>query len=173
MNKLLVMGVGNLLLRDEGAGVLAVRALSGEAWPDNVTFMDGGTWSQDIFHLFKDYERMLILDVVASGLAPGSVTRLRESDLRGGERRGFSLHEINLLDALSFADLLGDRPELTILGIEPGLIEWGEGLSGAVSGAFTRYLEAARREIADQLEEMADRDGLSRNKVIVGLADKI
>ena len=52
MDKVLVMGIGNLLLTDDGVGVHAAQTLAGESWPENVTIMEAGTFTQDVFYLF-------------------------------------------------------------------------------------------------------------------------
>jgi hydrogenase maturation protease len=76
MKKLLVLGVGNLLLTDDGVGVHAVQDLSAEqAWsPEEVDFLDGATFTQDIFYVFQEYERVLVLDSVKGGREPGPST---------------------------------------------------------------------------------------------------
>ncbi|MFH1154179.1 MAG: hydrogenase maturation protease, partial [Pseudomonadota bacterium] len=96
MKKLLVLGVGNILLSDEGIGVHAVHELLKETWPEDVEFIDGGTFTQDIFYLFNEYELVLVLDIVRAGHEPGTVYRLSEQDLRQDEKHCLSLHDIDL-----------------------------------------------------------------------------
>jgi len=149
MKKLLVLGVGNLLLTDEGIGVHAVRDLAQEDWPQTaMDFVDGGTFTQDIFYLFQKYHHILVLDVVHGGKAPGTIYRLSETQLRSGETERLSLHDIDLLDSLQMAALLGNRPQLTVLGIEPLCIsQWSMELTLTLAAIYPHYLEAARREI--------------------------
>ena len=64
MNKLLVLGIGNMLLTDDGVGVFASQELMKEDWPEQVTIREGGTFTQDIFYSFKGYSHLLVLDVV-------------------------------------------------------------------------------------------------------------
>ncbi|MFW6236459.1 MAG: NiFeSe hydrogenase maturation protease [Desulfovibrionales bacterium] len=158
MQKLLVLGVGNILLMDEGIGVKAVTELLGETWPENVTFIDGGTFTQDIFYLFQEYDHLIILDVVRTGKEPGTIFRLSEDDLVQNEDQSLSLHDIDLLDSLRMAELLGNRPTLTIIGIEPEKIDWSMELTPTLEKAYPKFLEAARREIRNQLEAMAASD---------------
>ncbi len=150
MKRLLVLGVGNLLLTDEGAGVHAVNDLGRESeWdPEQVDFLDGATFTQDIFYIFQEYEKVLVLDAVKGGKAPGTVYRFTEANLRDNEEQSLSLHDIDLLDSLKMADLLGHRPELAVLGIEPLTIsEWSMELSAPLQAVYPAFLEAARREI--------------------------
>lgn len=150
MKRLLVLGVGNLLLTDEGAGVHAVQDLSQEMeWnPDLVDFLDGATFTQDIFYVFQEYERVLVLDCVKGGREPGTIYRFTEANLRENYEQRLSLHDIDLLDSLRMAELLGNKPELMVVGIEPLTIsDWSMELSEPVKAKYPQYLEAARREI--------------------------
>jgi hydrogenase maturation protease len=150
MKELLVLGVGNLLLMDEGVGVYAVQQLQKEAdWPlDRVDFIDGGTFTQDIFYLFQEYEKLLVLDAVRGGREPGTIYRHREEDLRENKDQALSLHDIDLLDSLKMAELLGNKPELTVLGIEPQeLNTWKMEMTPVLQQAFPRYMDIVRREI--------------------------
>ena len=150
MKRLLVLGVGNLLLTDDGAGVHAVTELAGEeGWDqDKVDFLDGATFTQDIFYVFQKYERVLVLDTVKGGREPGTVYRFTEENLRDNYEQRLSLHDIDLLDSLKMAELLGNKPEIMVLGIEPLTIsEWSMEMSEPVKAKYPTFLEAARREI--------------------------
>ena len=120
MDKVLVMGIGNLLLTDDGVGVHAAQTLAGESWPENVTIMEAGTFTQDVFYLFKGFAHVLILDIVHGHAGPGTVYRLSESQLVDNEKQRLSIHDIDLLDSLRMAEMLhGSRPRLTVMGMEP------------------------------------------------------
>ncbi|NCD24294.1 MAG: hydrogenase maturation protease [Deltaproteobacteria bacterium] len=150
MKRLLVLGVGNLLLTDEGAGVHAVNDLAKESeWDSSlVDFLDGATFTQDIFYIFQEYEKVLVLDAVKGGKEPGTVYRFTEANLRDNEEQSLSLHDIDLLDSLKMASLLGHRPELVVIGVEPLTItEWSMELSAPLKAAYPAFQEAARREI--------------------------
>jgi hydrogenase maturation protease len=154
MQKLLVLGVGNILLMDEGIGVYAVRELLKEEWPENVTLLDGGTFTQDMFYLYQDFDRLLVLDVVRAGKPSGTIYRLTEEDLVQNEDQSLSLHDIDLLDSLRMAELLGNRPQLLVIGIEPETIDWDMKLTPTLEKVFPKYLDTVRQEIRTILEEM-------------------
>lgn len=150
MKRLLVLGVGNLLLTDDGVGIHAVHDLEKEEeWAGRpVTFLDGATFTQDIFYIFQEYERVLVLDAVKGGCAPGTMYRFTEADLRDNKEQRLSLHDIDLLDSLGMAGLLGNTPELLLMGVEPlSISDWSMELSAPVREAYPRFLEAVRREI--------------------------
>jgi hydrogenase maturation protease len=154
MKRLLVLGVGNLLLTDDGAGVHAVTELDGEEeWDrEKVDFLDGATFTQDIFYVFQKYERVLVLDTVKGGREPGTVYRFTEENLRDNYEQRLSLHDIDLLDSLKMAELLGNKPDIMVIGIEPLTIsEWSMEMSEPVKAKYPKFLEAARREIRAML----------------------
>jgi hydrogenase maturation protease len=150
MKKLLVLGVGNILMMDEGIGVHAVH----EFWKEKqdydetlVDFIDGGTFTQDIFYLFETYEQLLVLDLVRAGHEPGTIYSLNEDDLIKNKKQILSLHDTDLLDSLDMAQLRGHRPTLKILGIEPAKIDWGTEMTPALVKAFPAFMKVARKHI--------------------------
>lgn len=160
MPKILVLGIGNLLLTDDGVGVHAAQALMQETWPDNVTVMDGGTFTHDIFYLFKGYDHLLILDIVHAGGIAGSIYRLTEDQLVHDERQRLSIHDIDLLDSLRMAEQLhGSKPEMIVLGVEPhDYTTWSTELSAPVQAHFEEFLAVTRREIQNLLLAMLQMD---------------
>ncbi len=154
--KLLVFGVGNILLSDDGVGVWAVRELLNEGWPENVTLMDGGTFTQDLYHIFEGYDELLVLDVVHAEHPAGTIYRLTEEALVQNESQRLSLHDVDLIDSLKMAELIGKRPKMRVLGIEPAdFTTWKMELTDTLKERFPSYLDAAREEIRRVLAESA------------------
>lgn len=149
MPGILVLGVGNVLLTDDGTGVHAVRELVREPWPDTVTLLDAGTFTQDAFYLFKGYDKLLVLDIVHAGGKPGTLYRLTEAQLVHRANQRLSIHDTDLLDSLRMAGhLYGSRPEMVIVGMEPAICaSWGMELSPVAQAAFPGFVELARWEI--------------------------
>lgn len=154
MKKLLVLGVGNILLQDEGIGVHAVHEFwkEKENWDDTIMdFVDGGTFTQDIFYLFEEYEKILVLDIVRAGHEPGTIYSLEEDQLRKDKNQMLSLHDIDLLDSLGMAEMRGHRPYLRVVGIEPKTIDWGTELTPELAKSFDDYLKIIRKHIKELL----------------------
>jgi len=154
MKKLLVLGVGNTLMMDEGIGVHAVHEFWKEKdnWDDTlVDFVDGGTFTQDIFYLFEEYEQVLVLDVVRAGHEPGTIYSLDEDDLVKNEKQVLSLHDVDLLDSLDMAKMRGHRPTLKVVGIEPEKINWGTELTPTLAKVFPSFMKVARKHIEQLL----------------------
>ncbi|WP_457552234.1 NiFeSe hydrogenase maturation protease [Desulfobacula sp.] len=150
MKKLLVLGVGNILMMDEGAGVHAIYEFWKEKESFNETlvdFIDGGTFTQDIFYLFEEYEQVLVLDIVRAGHKPGTIYSLDEDDLVKNEKQMLSLHDVDLLDSLGMAEMRGHRPTLKVVGIEPAKIDWGTEMTPVLVKAFPAFMEVARKHI--------------------------
>lgn len=150
MKKLLVLGVGNIIMMDEGIGVHAIYELLKQKDQFDLTqidFIDGGTFTQDIFYLFEGYEKLLVLDVVRAGHPPGTIYSLDEADLVQNEKQVLSLHDVDLLDSLNMAELRGHRPSLKIVGIEPEKINWGTEMTQTLTKAFPAFVKTAKKHI--------------------------
>jgi hydrogenase maturation protease len=145
----LVLGVGNALLGDDGAGLLVLAELQRDAgkWGDQVEFLDGGTQGLALLESIASRRALLVLDAVALGAEPGTVHVLRGWSHAG--ERASTAHESNVAELLQASTLLGECPEqVTVIGIEPARIETGIGVSEAVARAVGEAVEAARRELA-------------------------
>lgn len=154
MKKILVMGVGNVLLQDEGVGVHAIGDLQKEEWPANVDLVDGGTFTQDIFHILEGYDYLLVLDIVHAGGKPGDIYVFTEEDLVQNEEQRLSLHDIDLIDSLNMAEMVGSRPVMRVVGMEPkSYTEWSMELTPEVGAKFDLFLDTARKEIRKYLEQ--------------------
>ncbi|MBI9110149.1 NiFeSe hydrogenase maturation protease [Maridesulfovibrio ferrireducens] len=154
MKKLLVLGVGNILLMDEGVGVHAIEALRKEEWPENVHMVDGGTFTQDLFHVLEGYDGLLVLDIVHAGEAPGTVYMFEEDDLIQNDDQRLSLHDIDLIDSLHMAEMVGKRPRMRVIGMEPkSYTEWGLEMTPEVQKTFPHFLDVSRKEVNRFIEE--------------------
>lgn len=160
MNKLLVLGIGNMLLTDDGVGVFASQELMKEDWPEQVTIREGGTFTQDIFYSFKGYSHLLVLDVVHCGGKPGTLYRLTEDALIKDDKQRLSIHDIDLIDSLRMAEkLFGTKSELLVLGVEPkDYVTWNIGLSDDVQAVFPEFLALARKEIGEWLKRYGNEE---------------
>lgn len=151
MGKLLVMGIGNMLLTDDGVGVFAAQKLQQESFPDNVTIIEAGTFTQDVFYLFEGYAAVLVLDIVHAHGEPGTIYALTEEQLVDNDKQRLSIHDIDLIDSLRMAELLhGKKPVLHVLGMEPhDYTSWNIGLSPIVQSRFDDFLTVARDRITE------------------------
>lgn len=136
MKKTLVLGVGNLLLGDEGVGVHAIRRQETEALPGNVDVLDGGTGGFHLLALFEEYDPVILIDATMDGRPPGTVTLTRPR-FASDFPRTLSAHDIGLRDLLESAQLLGPLPELCLVtvsieNIQPMSMVLSHGVKGSI-----------------------------------------
>ncbi len=144
-----VVGVGNILLSDEGIGVHLAAALERDDPLPGVEYVDGGVMGGALLNVIEGQDKVVILDTVAAPYPPGTVLRLRPEDIEGGGRDRFSLHDIALPDAIGLMCLQETLPEMMILGVVPGDIATSRiGLSEPLAGKFDEIVGKVRAEIA-------------------------
>ena len=145
--KTIILGIGNLILRDEGIGIHAIRRLEALELPSGVEVVDGGTDSVDLLPYFQDYERIIVVDALRAGGEPGSIYRVTPDEIMEDEKRSLSLHEIGLLDVLLMAKHLGGHGEVVIIGVEPKEISCSMDLTLEVEARLPHVMDAVLAEI--------------------------
>lgn len=141
----LVMGIGNVLLKDEGIGCHVVHAL-GEADLSGVEIIDGGT-SLDMLQLCEDADKLIIVDAVRGGGMPGQIYRFRIGDITLEQKPLLSLHDMSLIDSLKLMRLWHDIDGAVIIGIEPKDIGWGLELSPELQQMVPRIIDVILTEL--------------------------
>ncbi len=136
----LIVGLGNVLLRDDGVGVHAVRELQ-KSLPRRIVAVEVGTTVLDALHLFEWADRLIAIDAMQAGGAPGTIYSFGVDDVEDGGVKP-SLHEMGLIAALRFCR--GKRPAVSILAVEPESMECGLELSPPVAAALPELIRAAR-----------------------------
>ncbi len=155
-----VLGIGNTILTDEAAGVRVVEALERDyALPANVLAIDGGTSGMEMIEDLSDLDFLIVVDVVKTGAAPGTVVKIDGADIPVFFRSKLSPHQIALPDVLASLELLGTMPkEIIVLGVEPISLELGMEMTTTVA------------ERIPQLVGMVVEELTSRNYRLVPLA---
>ena len=151
LKKLLVLGLGNLLMNDDGAGLHAVYSLQC-AYQDcaALRIMDGGTLGLDLLGDIAWADYLLLLDAIDIGAAPGSVVMIEGQDIDGVFADNLSPHQMGVRDILAAAELIGDRPEqVSMLGIQAESIAMEMSLSPAVRSNLPKLTQEAVK-IIDQ-----------------------
>ena len=139
--KIVIAGLGNLLLRDDGVGVHAIKALQKNQIQDIIT-VEVGCAVFDSLHLLEAADKILLIDAMEAGGPPGSVYLCDLSDIDGRPEQG-SLHHLSIITALqTFAKKRASL--IKLVGIEPAVIDYGLELSDAVQGALPRVCQLAR-----------------------------
>ena len=151
--RLAIVGVGNMLLKDEGIGVHTARALQQIDIPQGTKIIDGGT-SPDLPYYLKDVDKLIIIDAVKAGGQPGTIYRFHPNDLNIESEGAISVHELSVEQSLRTMRLMGREPkETVIIGIEPKEIDWGTELSAELQQKIPEIINIVLSEISPQLHD--------------------
>jgi hydrogenase maturation protease len=144
----LVLGLGNILLGDEGVGVRVAQALVTESLPPDVTVLDAGTAILDALPAIEEADRLIVVDAVKADGAPGSVYRIPFDEMARPAVIG-SLHGFDLSRVLALAGRVAPV-DVVVIGVEPQVIEWSLSLSPGVRDAVPAALQAVREELGEK-----------------------
>lgn len=147
--KTLVLGLGNVLLSDEGVGVHVVHLLRERYdFPQEVEILDGGTLGLDLLPYVEDADRLLIVDAVQMDTPPGTVARLVGDEIPAVLSLKYSPHQMGLSDLLAAARLRGHLPaEVVLWGVQPASLEVGLELSPAVAAQMESLVQNVLAEL--------------------------
>lgn len=148
---ILVLGIGNLVMGDDGAGVRVVQELQKRyIFPPHVEIMDGGTLGLDLLPKLEGIGRLLVVDAVETGGEPGTLVRLLGEELPIALQTKVSPHQMGLKDLLAVAELMGHTPrEMVLVGIQPA----GIGMSAELSPHVAERLEEMIANVVTKLNE--------------------
>ena len=163
MASILILGIGNILLKDEGIGVHVIQTMADQVargtlnLSEDVELVDGGTFGIDLLDTIAGRRKVIVVDAVQvtaaetagpSGIAPGAILRFTAADLQQRQTADLSLHQIGLFETLTMARQLGCAVgEVVILGIVPKTLESGLELSPEVAAAVPKIIELVLAEI--------------------------
>lgn len=147
--KAVVLGMGNMLLKDEGIGVHVAHALQEAPLPGNMELeiLDGGTLP-DMVAAIGEVDKLVIVDAVKGGDEPGAIYRFRPEDIRMGNEMLTSLHQMNLLEELWLTERFGQKPgEVVIIGVEPEDMSLGLELSEKLQQRVPQIIKIVLAEL--------------------------
>lgn len=148
--RIVIVGLGNLLLRDEGVGIHLVKTLTkDDLGYTNLEVIDGGS-SPEIPSVAESADKLIIVDAVKGGGEPGTIYRFSINEVNLDSPIRLSLHQMGVVDNLRLLDLLGKQPKSTvIIGIEPKTIDWGLELSWEVQRKLPEIARLVKKEIEE------------------------
>lgn len=146
--KTVVLGLGNILHGDDGAGAQTIgRLRSDPRVPADVSLVEGGTLGLELLPYVWDCARLIVIDAVDVGEPPGTVVRMFGEELNSLPGNS-SVHQLGVSDLLVALRVLAERqPEVVLLGVQPGSTNWSCDLSPAVAATFDYLVEATIREL--------------------------
>jgi len=145
----LVLGLGNILLSDDGVGVrVAERLIERYHFPPEVQVMDGGTLGLDLLGYVEDADRLVVVDALDVGARPGTLARLVDDEVPAFLAPKISPHQMGLADLLAASRLSGHFPdELVLWGVQPESLDVGLELSPTVAAQVESLVERVLAEL--------------------------
>jgi len=145
-----VIGLGNVLLSDEGIGVHLVRQLAKrEAESPNVEFIEAGSAGFNLLHLIANRKKAIVIDCAQMNAKAGTIKRFTPDDIRSVKKlSNYSLHEADILQVINLSRQLGECPEkIVFFGIQPESLEPGQNLTKTLSGKIDAYTADICKEL--------------------------
>ena len=154
-----VMGVGNILFTDEGVGVRVLEKLNEQyEFPSNVALVDGGVLGMNLLGTISEADYLIVIDAVRNGQPPGTLYRLEGEEIPKRVLAKNSLHQVDLLEALTFCQALDKHPQTRIIGIEPKDIKTvGLDMTPTVANKMPAMVEMVILELAHLGVEASER----------------
>ena len=149
MGKVLIIGFGNILMSDDGAGIHLIQNLLQQPLPSEAELLDGGVNSFAALAEMKNAKMGILIDAMSAGGKPGDIYRLTAEQLDNQPCQKFlSVHDFSLLDSLRLAKKMDELPPVIIYGIEPAITDLGMELSApvklAVEAVIAKIMEDLR-----------------------------
>lgn len=152
-----MLGVGNLLLSDEGFGVHVAQKLYDLDLPPEVEVVEGGTDGFGLMAFVVGTDRLIVIDAVKGGGSPGSLYRFDLNDCPPfPDLFKTSVHQISILEIINLSGVIGTTPQTTIIGVEPKTLDIGMALSPEIEARIPRVIELVKEEIASALGRAAE-----------------
>ena len=147
--RITVLGIGNILQRDEGVGVRVVQDLIERYdFPENVDVVDGGVLGLSLMSVIETTDVLIVADAVKLGGKPGDLFRMPWSEITERTRYKDSLHQIDFIETMALVTLIGDQPDTVVIGVQPEDIEtWTLELSPVVAARVPDLLNMVLGEL--------------------------
>lgn len=145
-----VIGLGNPLMGDDGLGIAVLERLRARyRLPAGVELVDGGTWGLNLLPVIEDADGVILIDAIDTGAPPGTPARLEHGSLPRYLATKISSHQVDLRDVLGLAELRGTLPSDTVaIGLQPQSFELGDGLSPLLAGRLDMVVAAVLEDLA-------------------------
>ena len=146
--KTVILGIGNVLLSDEGIGVHVANALSCMNLPQGVSVIEGGTDGFRLLNIITEADRLIVVDAVKGGAERGSIYRFNVDEVKNVPS-GFrtSVHQVGILEVIDLSGLIGKTPKTTVIGVEPKSLEMSLELSPEIKEKIPRIIELVFEEL--------------------------
>ncbi len=167
-NNTLLLGIGNVLQKDDGIGVYAAEyLLHNYTFTPHLSIINGGVEGIKLLDLFIEYEEIIIIDTIMIEDTPASIYNIPAQKLGGYGLNSGSAHEIGVLQCLDMLDMQAKkRPKANIIGIIPQEITFEFALSERLTEAFDGYIKVILADLQSKGFEATKHDDISLEKII-------
>ncbi len=147
MHEVAIIGIGNLLQKDDGIGVHVINQMQAEALPTHVRLVDGGTAIFNMLSYFRDYKKIIIIDAVEGGMEPGTIYKIKPEKISSSSMKNSSLHSVGILELIKLVNQMGQFPEVLICGIEPQEIKLGLEMTELIQSKIPEVIKLIKQEL--------------------------
>ena len=170
-----LLGIGNVLQKDDGLGVYATTYLQENyTFSEEITIINGGVEGINLFSIFEESDKILILDTIALNDKPTSIYLIPAKELSGHGLNAGGAHEIGVLQCLDMLELQGkELPEATVLGMIPAHITFDIDLSEELKDAFDGYINVALNFLKKEGVESFKKESTTSLEMIIGRIKKV
>ncbi len=171
--KIAVIGIGNILFQDEGAGVYAATYLAKNySFAPAIEIIDGGTLGFKLMRYYQEYDKIIIIDTVSIEDAPGSIYNLPSDALMGLGSYRKTAHEVEVVEMLEICSLLESMARVHVVGIVPEDIESvGIGLTKSMHDNFQNLIDEVLEELKKDSVVPHLHNNISLDEIILNYAN--
>jgi len=145
---ILILGIGNILLKDEGVGVHTAKRMMEMALPPDVEVMDGGTMGMNLLFYIEGRKKVIVIDTVLVGDPPGTIYRFTEESLVDNKPMLRTAHSVDITDVINTAKMLGTKPdEIVFIGIEPESLDEGLEMTPTIEKRVPVLIKMVMKEL--------------------------
>jgi hydrogenase maturation protease len=142
-----IIGIGNLIKSDDGAGLRVIRSLEGKV-PSGVELVEGSVYCADLFTFLDGKSKAIFVDAIDAGEEPGAVFRFSPQEIKQKAALSVSVHDFGLYELIATARLMGQCPEdIVIFAIQVEHVEFGDQLTEKVAAAVPKVCELVLAEL--------------------------
>jgi len=145
-----IIGFGNKYRSDDGIGIRVIEELEKLDFFKNIEIVNGGTSGTDLIFLIKGCSKLIIIDAIDAGQNTGDVVNIKVDDIEDFIKRGYkslSLHDLNLTDILKLIKALKINADISIIGVKPKSIDFGDRLSPEIEKKIPEIISIIKKEI--------------------------
>lgn len=149
-NKILILGIGNVLMGDEGVGVHAIKELEKESFPPNVTLLDGGTGGFHLLEYLQEYPKIIMIDATMDGKSAGTISLIKPK-FATDFPKSLSAHDIGLRDLIESTAVLGELPKMYLITVT---IDSIQSMQMELSPEIEKQIPAVVEKVKEVLEKI-------------------